>query len=103
MIYLDDRFFIESGIQKKNCSELAAKDIGNVEECKVAAQGLNKKFSHVWTKALLPNRCHSMIDNDIVYWNNHPVGSASAKSSPICKAGRLMKHNKSIIDRYFHQ
>ena len=98
------------GNNTNKCSNFGVKDISSVEECKVAAATLNKtvfkdkvlnvKFSHIWTNALLPKRCHIMystIDipgfgphgNEIVYWNNHKTGSASARSSPICKVGRI--------------
>ena len=88
-----------------------------MEECKVAAAMLNNtifkdkrldvKFSQIWTQALLPKRCHIMystIDipgfgphgNEIVYWNNHTTGSASGRSSPICKVGKFLIYNDNL-------
>ena len=102
------------GNNTNKCSNFGVKDISSVEECKVAAATLNKtvfkdkvlnvKFSHIWTNALLPKRCHIMystIDipgfgphgNEIVYWNDHTTGSASGRSSPICKVGRIIKNH----------
>ena len=92
MSRIDYRGFLRPG-ELKDCSTLAAKDLGTVEECQVAANSMRKKFSHVWTREFLPKRCHIMNvdddndDNDVVYWNNHTIGGTSERSEPICKYG----------------
>ena len=79
-------------------------DISNVEECKVAARALGKIFSQVWNQPQFPSRCHIIYNNisvphnnftapveNIVYWNEHPTGTASSRSGPVCKVGELIK------------
>lgn len=78
-------------------------DISNKEECKVAARALGTIFSQVWNHNGFPSRCHIIYSNttapsnnftapvkNIVYWNEHPSGSANRRSGPICKVGKLI-------------
>ena len=85
-------------------------DLSSIEECKLAAIEHGKNFSQVWKKDSLPRRCHIMYSDvpgqkgdQIVYWNDHITGGASENASPICKAGKMVKHKThfSIFDKIY--
>ena len=71
------------------CSEYDGYDqVGNPMECETASSFLKKQwFSNTENADDYPPGCHYHLDDKIVLFNLHDIGSANEDIAPICIKG----------------